>query len=122
MKWLKSISALVLLLLVAVAAVAQENPSKPSGGAPKMVIESPTEAPLSSKRGPVFIEPTDQLITSVLVGNTTNTSLYLVNKEAAPVHVKSVDAGGKNFTATLVPIQDGRRYEIQVQSAAGLKP
>ena len=42
MKWLKSISTLVLLLLVVVAAVAQENPSKPSGGAPKMVIESPT--------------------------------------------------------------------------------
>ena len=81
-----------------------------------------TDAPLANKRGPVFIEPTDQLITSLLVGNTTNTSLYLVNKEAAPVHVKSVDAGGKNFTATLVPIQDGRRYEIQVQSAAGLKP
>jgi hypothetical protein len=78
-------------------------------------------APLA-KRGSVFIEPTDQLITSVLVGNTTNTSLYLVNKETAPLHVKSIDAGGKDFTATLVPIQDGRRYEIQVQSAANLKP
>src|SRR4051794_9971999 len=64
-----------------------------------------TDAPTASKRGPVFIEPTDQLITSVLVGNTTNTSLYLVNKDAALVPVKSVAAGGKNFTATLVPIQ-----------------
>ena len=42
MKWLKSIAALVLVLLVAVAAIAQENPPKASGGAPKMVIESPT--------------------------------------------------------------------------------
>ena len=78
--------------------------------------------PPVTKRGAVFIEPTDQLITSVLVGNTTNTSLYLVNKDAAPVHVKSVDAGGTNFTASLMPIQDGKRYEIQVQTAANLKP
>jgi hypothetical protein len=82
----------------------------------------PTDVPTAAKRGPVIIEPTDQLITSVLVGNATNTSLYVVNREAAPVHVKSLDAGGKDFTATLVPIQDGRRYEIQVHSAATLKP
>src|SRR5581483_10267969 len=68
------------------------------------------------------IEPTNMLITSVLVGNTTSNSLYVVNRETPPVHVKSIDAGGKDFTATLVPVQDGRRYEIQVQSAAGLKP
>lgn len=86
--------------------------AQPVAGAPAPV----------TRRGPVFIEPTDQLITSVLVGNQTNTSLYMVNKEDPPVHIKSVDAGGKDFTATLVPIQDGRRYEIQVRSAPNLKP
>lgn len=42
MKWIKSIAALVALLLAASAAIAQESPSKPNGGTPKMVIESPT--------------------------------------------------------------------------------
>ncbi|HJQ26757.1 MAG TPA: hypothetical protein VKA60_22780 [Blastocatellia bacterium] len=82
----------------------------------------PTDVPAPAKLGPVVIEPTNMLITSVLVGNTTNTSLYVVNRETPPVHVKSIDAGGKDFTATLVPVQDGRRYEIQVRSAADLKP
>ena len=41
MKLIKSIAALMLTLLVASAAIAQENPPKPSG-APKMVIDSPT--------------------------------------------------------------------------------
>jgi len=86
--------------------------AQPVAGAPPPV----------SKRSSIFIEPTDRLITSVLVGNTTSNNLYVVNNEATPAHVKSIDAGGTNFTATLTPIQDGRRYEIAVQSAANLKP
>lgn len=74
------------------------------------------------KRSSVFVEPTDRLITSVLAGNATNTSLYVVNTEPKPVHVKSVEAGGTSFTASLAPIQDGQRYEIAVKSAAALKP
>jgi Protein of unknown function (DUF1573) len=41
MKWMKSIAALMMLLLAAGAAIAQENPPKPNGGTPKLVIESP---------------------------------------------------------------------------------
>jgi len=83
------------------------------------VPNAPASAP---KRSSVFVEPTDRIITSVLAGNATNTSLYVVNTEAKPVHVKSVDAGGTSFTATLAPIQDGQRYEVAVKSAANLKP
>ncbi|HKP11818.1 MAG TPA: hypothetical protein VJZ91_06890 [Blastocatellia bacterium] len=78
--------------------------------------------PTVSKRATVFVEPTDRIITSVLTGNTTSSSLYVINSEAKPVHVKSVEAGGTTFTATLSPIQDGQRYEIAVKSAANLKP
>jgi hypothetical protein len=83
------------------------------------VPNAPTAPP---KRSSVFVEPTDRIITSVLAGNTTSSSLYVVNTEAKPVHVKSVEAGGTTFTASLAPIQDGQRYEIAVKSAANLKP
>jgi hypothetical protein len=76
----------------------------------------------AAKRSTVFVEPTDRWITSVLAGTTTNSNLYVVNNETTLTHVKSVDAGGPNFTAILTPIQDGRRYEINVQTAANLKP
>lgn len=78
--------------------------------------------PTAPKRGTVFVEPTDRIITSVLTGNATNTNLYVVNTEAKPVHIKSVEAGGTTFTAAMTPIQDGQRYEIAVKSAANLKP
>lgn len=41
MRFVKSIAALLLTLLFATAAIAQEHPPKPSGGTPKLVIESP---------------------------------------------------------------------------------
>ena len=86
---------------------------------PQPVPGAPTPP---AKRGSVFVEPTDHIITSVLAGNKTSTNLYVVNNEPVLVRVKSVEAGGDNFTATLTPIQDGRRYEVAVQSAPNLKP
>ena len=79
-------------------------------------------APAMPKRGPVTIEPTDRWITSVLVGSSTASSLFAVNNDSAPIHVKSIDAGGSDFTAALTPVQDGRRYEIRVQTNPDLKP
>jgi hypothetical protein len=78
--------------------------------------------PPPTKRNSIFVEPTDRVITSVLVGNTSSSNLYVVNNEATPIHVTSVDVGGTNFTAKLTPIEDGRRYEIAVESATNLKP
>ncbi|MEN3335519.1 MAG: hypothetical protein V7641_4884 [Blastocatellia bacterium] len=86
--------------------------AQPVAGAPAPVDKHKT----------VFVEPTDRWVTSVLAGNTTSSNLYVVNNEPTLTHVKSVDAGGTNFTATLTPIQDGRRYEITVQTASNLKP
>ena len=42
MKFIKLAAALALTLLCAVAAIAQAQPPKPNGGAPKLVIASPT--------------------------------------------------------------------------------
>jgi hypothetical protein len=42
MKFMKPIAVLMLTLLFAAAAIAQEHPPKPNGGAPKLVIDSPT--------------------------------------------------------------------------------
>jgi hypothetical protein len=78
--------------------------------------------PPPRKRGPVVVEPTNRWDTSVLVGNTSATNYYVVNIEEPLIHVKSIDAGGTNIQATLTPIQDGRRYEVALKTAAGLKP
>jgi len=42
MKFIKPIAALMLTLLFATAIIAQQNPPKPNGGAPKLVLDSPT--------------------------------------------------------------------------------
>jgi hypothetical protein len=42
MKFMKPIAALLLTLLFAAAGIAQQNPPKPTGGAPKLVLDSPT--------------------------------------------------------------------------------
>ena len=42
MRIIKPIAALLLTLLFAAAAIAQENPPKPNSGTPKLVMESPT--------------------------------------------------------------------------------
>src|SRR5262249_35287603 len=57
-----------------------------------------------------------------LVGAPTSSSLFAVNNTAKPVHIKSVDAGGTDITATMGAVQDGQRYEIKVQTNPSLKP
>jgi hypothetical protein len=83
---------------------------------------APTAAAAPPKRSTVYVEPTDRIINSVLVGEATSSSIYVVNTETKPVHVKSVEAGGTTFTATVAPVQDGQRYEIAYKTATNLKP
>lgn len=68
------------------------------------------------------VEPGDRWTTSVLSGSSSSTSLFLYNPLATPVHAKSIIPGGKEFTATLQTIQDGKRYQISVASNPTLKP
>jgi len=68
------------------------------------------------------VEPADKWITSAVTGSSAANSFYLVNTHANPVHANKVVASGTDFSATLEPIQDGRRYELKVASNPALKP
>lgn len=84
----------------------------------------PTGAPPTPvKASSAFnVEPTDRWITSVLSGGSAANSFYLVNNQTSPVHPKQIIGGGTAFTATIEPIQDGRRYELKVKTDPALKP
>jgi hypothetical protein len=72
--------------------------------------------------GPFNVSPNDRWITSVITGGNAKTTLYLMNREAAPVHIKSVVVEGTDFTAAVQPIEDGRRYELTLSTNPALKP
>jgi hypothetical protein len=71
--------------------------------------------------GPLRVEPTDRWTSSIIVGSSTATTLYLVNEQAAPIHVKQV-VSDANFSAKFEPIQDGKRYQLNISSSPQLKP
>ncbi len=83
----------------------------------------PSAPPPKTKNSSAFnVEPTDRWTTGVLSGSSAASSFYLVNNQTNPVHPRKVVGGGQAFTATIEPIQDGRRYELKVRTAPGLKP
>lgn len=82
---------------------------------------TPPPAPLNPH--PVFtVEPGDRWITSTLTGSSSSNTMYLYNAQATPIHAKSVIPGGGSFTGTIQPIQDGKRYQLNVTSNPSLKP
>jgi len=88
-------------------------------------LEPPPTAPVvvPLNPNPVFkVEPGERWITSTLTGSTSSNTLYLYNPQAAPIHAKSVVPGGDSFTATIQPVQDGKRYQLNVSSNPALKP
>lgn len=88
-------------------------------------LEQPPTAPVAPplNPNPVFkVEPGERWITSTLAGSSSSNTLYLYNPQAAPIHAKNVVAGGNNFTATIQPVQDGKRYQLNVASNPALKP
>lgn len=74
------------------------------------------------KVGPLSVEPVDRWVTSVLTGNSTATTMYLVNNEADPIHIKKIEAGGTDFSARIQPIQEGKRFELSLSTNPDLKP
>ena len=69
----------------------------------------------------LMVEPVDRMITSVLTGSSSSNTLYIINPQAAPVHVKNVIPGGTAFAATISTIQEGKRYQLNVASNPALK-
>lgn len=72
--------------------------------------------------GALVVEPVNRWVTSALSGTVSATTLYLINDQPKPVHIKQVIPGGTSFTAQVTPIQDGRRYELRIQTTPQLKP
>jgi hypothetical protein len=72
--------------------------------------------------GSLSVAPSDRWITSVIRGNSTSSITYIYNHEGKPVHIKSVVPGGKAFTVNLQPIEDGKRYQMDVATDKDLKP
>jgi len=88
-------------------------------------LEAPPTAVVAAplNPNPVFkVEPGERWVTSTLTGSSSANTLYLYNPQAAPIHVKNVVPGGNNFTATIQPVQDGKRYQLTVTSDPALKP
>ncbi|MFP5260756.1 MAG: hypothetical protein ACLGJB_02480 [Blastocatellia bacterium] len=77
---------------------------------------------MGKKVGPLSVEPMDRWVTSVLTGSSTATTMYLVNNEANPIHVKKVEPGGTDFSARVQPIQEGKRFELFLSTNPDLKP
>jgi hypothetical protein len=69
----------------------------------------------------LVVEPIDRIITSALTGSSTSHTFYIFNPQPAPVRVSNVIPGGTAFTATLSPIQEGKRYQLNVSSNPALK-
>jgi hypothetical protein len=72
--------------------------------------------------GPMSVEPTDRWVTSVLTGNSTATTIYIVNNGAAPIRIKKLEAGGTDFSARIQPIEEGKRFELILATNPNLKP
>lgn len=83
---------------------------------------APPAPPPLNPRGVLTVEPGDRWITSALTGSSAKNTLYLYNPQPTLVHAKSVIPGGDSFTATMQPIQDGKRYQLNVTSNPSLKP
>lgn len=69
----------------------------------------------------LVVEPLDRIITSALAGGSSTHTFYIYNPQPAPVHARNVIPGGTAFTATLSPIQEGKRYQLSVTSNPALK-
>lgn len=71
--------------------------------------------------GPFNVLPNDRWAAEVFSGESVNTTISLINREQTPVHIKKVSAGGNDFTVTLQTLEEGKRYNLQVATAQGIK-
>jgi hypothetical protein len=78
--------------------------------------------PAGKAVGPFNISPSERWVTSALSGSSAASHLYLYNREATPIHIKKIDAGGTAFTASVQTIEDGKRYDLAVATNPSLKP
>ena len=72
--------------------------------------------------GSLSVAPSDKWTASIIRGNSAAVALYIYSHEGKPVHVKSISPGGSVFTVKLQPIEEGKRYELDIATDKNLKP
>ena len=72
--------------------------------------------------GPFTVSPSDRWVTAAVKGSGTMTKMYLRARENGPVRVKKVVVDGTEFTADLLAIEEGKRYELTISTNPALKP
>jgi hypothetical protein len=72
--------------------------------------------------GALSVAPNDHWTTSAIRGAYAAQTMYVYSHSGKPIHVKSINPGGTAFIIKLQPIQDGKRYELQISSDPNLKP
>jgi hypothetical protein len=100
-------------------------PAGPPTSVTRLTPETSLAAPPAAALNPnvVFtVEPGDRWTTSALIGSSSSNTFYLYNPQTTPAHAKKLIPGGDNFTATLQPLQEGKRYQVTVVSNPSLKP
>jgi hypothetical protein len=102
------------LLLRAHFKLAETAPVQPNAP-PKVFSEA------GKRIGALSVAPSDTWITSVIRGSSASIALYIYSHSGKPIHVKSIVPGGNSFTAQLQPIQDGKRYQLNVATDPNLK-
>lgn len=88
---------------------------------PKLAPSAPAPVP-ARVVGSFQVEPSSRWITSALTGSSSAGTIFLYNPDDNPVRVKKIEPGGTDFTVTLSPIQNGKRYQLNVATNAALKP
>ena len=102
------------LLLRAHFKLAEAAPVQPNTP-PKVYSEA------GKRMGALSIAPSDIWVASVIRGNSATQVLYIYSHSGKPIHVKSVDPGGKSFTTQLQTIEDGKSYQLNVTTDPNLK-
>ncbi|MBI3654251.1 MAG: hypothetical protein HY231_24755 [Acidobacteria bacterium] len=72
--------------------------------------------------GALSIAPSDRWMTSAIRGAGAAQTMYLYSHSGKPIHITSLNPGGNAFLVKLQPIEDGKRYELQVATDKNLKP
>jgi hypothetical protein len=72
--------------------------------------------------GSLSVAPNNRWITSAIRGTSASETMYIYSHAGKPVQIKSVDPGGKAFTARVSPIAEGKRYQLDITTDKDLKP
>ncbi|MCI0485091.1 MAG: hypothetical protein L0229_00545, partial [Blastocatellia bacterium] len=91
---------------------------------PPAPVRRPANAPAAEVKppGPFTVSPNDRWVTAAVRGSSTMTKMYLRAREDGPVRIKKAIVAGNEFTAEVLTIEEGKRYELTISTNPALKP